>query len=185
MNRISKYIKNAIRASDLKNKIFCYLLMKMGYSNMKIQAMEIRNKKWKKFSREYRNILNKINYEKENYDKEGIDNIWICWFQGEKNSPPIVKKCIESIKKYNKDKKIHIITEDNISEYVEFPNYIYDKWKKGIITNTHLSDLLRLELLIKYGGLWLDATTLLTGEIPDVIFKNNIFINVKAIYVIF
>ena len=32
----------------------------------------------------------------------------------------------------------------------------------GQITKTHLSDLLRLELLIRYGGTWIDATVFCT-----------------------
>ena len=62
-----------------------------------------------------------------------------------------------------------------MSEYVTFPNYILEKWKKGIITNTHLTDLLRLELLIRYGGLWLDATVLCTGQAPDYFFDSDLF----------
>lgn len=45
--------------------------------------------------------------------------------------------------------------------------------EKGIITNTHFSDLLRIELLINHGGLWLDATTYLTGTLPNYISEND------------
>lgn len=41
---------------------------------------------------------------------------------------------------------------------MEFPKYIEEKWKRGVITHTHMTDLLRLELLIRYGGTWIDAT---------------------------
>jgi hypothetical protein len=37
-----------------------------------------------------------------------------------------------------------------------------EKYQKKIIDNTHFSDLLRLELLIKYGGTWIDASVLVT-----------------------
>lgn len=52
-------------------------------------------------------------------------------------------------------------------DYVEFPDYILEKYKKGIISRTHLSDLLRLELLIKYGGTWIDSTTYCTSYQKD------------------
>lgn len=84
--------------------------------------------------------------------------VWVCWWQGVDNSPEIVKKCIESIQKNINEHKVTIITEDNYKEYVKFPQWIEEKKEKGIISHTHYSDLLRLELLAKYGGIWLDST---------------------------
>ena len=57
-----------------------------------------------------------------------------------------------------RDREIVLITQDNLFNYVQFPDYILKKWEAGVITNTHFSDLLRLELLIKYGGTWSDET---------------------------
>ena len=45
-----------------------------------------------------------------------------------------------------------------------------------MISNTHLSDLLRLELLIRYGGLWIDSTTYMTGTIPAYINDSDFFV---------
>jgi hypothetical protein len=62
-----------------------------------------------------------------------------------------------------------------MADYVSFPDFILKKWKQGVITNTHMTDLLRLELLIKYGGLWLDATVLCTGQAPEYFFSSDLF----------
>lgn len=175
MKELNKHIEKALALGDLKYKIIIYLFMKLGYSNKKLQAMEIRNKKYKKIYKKYKKKLDKINYKKEMYSKDGIENVWVCWFQGEKDAPPIVKTCIASIKKYSKNKKLHVIDRNNFMKYVNIPSYIIEKWKKGTITDTHFSDILRLELLIKYGGTWLDATTLLTGEISEFIYERNLF----------
>lgn len=149
--------------------------MKLGFSNIKLQSMEIRNKKYNKIYKKYKKKLDRINYSKESYCKEGIENVWVCWLQGEENAPLIVKKCIDSIKKFNIAKKIHIIDKTNFKNFVDIPEYILNKWSKGIISDTHFSDILRLELLIKNGGVWLDATTLLTDEIPEFIYQRNLF----------
>lgn len=90
------------------------------------------------------------------------DTIWICWLQGFDNAPLLVKRCYESIKKNAPDKKIIFLDETTIFDYIEMPDYIIDKWKKGIIGPAHFSDLVRLELLIKYGGYWIDSTVLCT-----------------------
>ena len=63
-------------------------------------------------------------------------------------------------------------------QYANFPQYIIDKWKNGKITDTHMTDLLRLELLTKHGGMWLDATVLCTRkikDIPEYFFYSDLF----------
>ena len=93
--------------------------------------------------------------------------IWVYWHQGFNNAPPIVKKAYSSLLKYAGNHKVIALDKDNVSEYAQFPEYIYDKVKSGEITLTHFSDLLRVSLLSSYrGGYWIDATILLSGELP-------------------
>ena len=57
------------------------------------------------------------------------------------------------------------------------PDYITDKWQRGIIGNAHFSDLLRLELLIEKGGYWIDATVLCTdSKMLEFIDKQPLFL---------
>lgn len=125
----------------------------------------------------------KIDEFQSNYvdDKphEASNKVWICWFQGLDNAPALVKKCYESLKQNLTDREIILITSDNMCDYVKFPEFILEKWKAGQITHTHMTDLLRLELLIKYGGMWIDATVLCTSkreEIPDYFFNSDLFL---------
>ena len=98
-------------------------------------------------------------------DEQYRDCIWICWWQGVENAPEIVKKCIDSIKANAGKYKVQVITDENVNQYVQFPEWIIEKKQKGIITKTHISDLLRLELLSRYGGIWLDSTFFCTGSL--------------------
>ena len=110
---------------------------------------------------------------------EVSDKVWVCWFQGLDNAPALVKKCYGSLKQNLTDREIILITSDNMCNYVQFPDFILDKWKNGKITHTHMTDLLRLELLIKYGGMWGDATVLCTSKrenIPDYFFNSDLFL---------
>ena len=182
MDSIVSSIKRAIKKGDIKSKIFCLILINLGYSNSRLQTLEIRNKNFRYIKRKYRKSIDEIcskyisheDANKNNYN-DGRDNIWICWFQGIENSPEIVKKCVESVKYFMHKKNIKIISNKNIKEYVQFPEWIEEKRRKGIITDAHYSDLLRLELLIRYGGTWIDATTYLTGSIPELFFKKDLF----------
>lgn len=90
--------------------------------------------------------------------------IWWCWLQGIGAVPPIVKACYNSIKQQITDREIRVIDERNWSEYVELPGYIVEKWGKGQIPAALFSDLLRLQLLIKYGGTWIDTTVLCSAR---------------------
>lgn len=85
-----------------------------------------------------------------------IKNIYILWFQGFSNSPDIIKKCVESCKYYNSDWNIILLDNNNLHNYVELDAYIDISKKK--IKLCHISDIIRLILLQKYGGLWMDST---------------------------
>lgn len=103
--------------------------------------------------------------------------IWVCWMQGIENAPQVVKVCYQSILEHLSDREIVLITSENYSQYVEIPDFILKKYKKGIISHTHFSDILRLELLKKYGGTWIDATVFLTdGNLPSYMLEDKLFI---------
>lgn len=103
------------------------------------------------------------------------DVIWVCWLQGEEQAPALVKKCLASIRRHAGDKKVVIITNDNMRSYVDIPDYIYKKKAAGYISNTHFSDILRVSLLNQHGGLWIDATVFLSSPIPEKILKASFF----------
>jgi len=101
--------------------------------------------------------------------------IWTCWFQGLENANDIVKSCIKSMKNYSGDYEVIVITEDNMYNYVRFPDYIIKKYKAGIISKTYFSDLIRLQVLINFGGVWADSTVLFSDKIPDYILDSELF----------
>lgn len=112
------------------------------------------------FENVFSDFLKEYNYNKKLSDDDlnFQDNIWVCWWQGLDYAPTIVKKCVESIKRNAGPHKVVVITEENYKDFVTFPEWIEAKRNKGIISRTHFSDLLRLELLAEHGGVWLDST---------------------------
>ena len=100
------------------------------------------------------------------------DHIWTMWLQDE--IPEICEMCIKTIKKYYPT--ANVITEKNVSQYVEIPNYIWEKYKNGTMLPCHFSDFIRVCLLDKYGGTWIDATCFLTMKIPKHIVKSDFFV---------
>ena len=93
--------------------------------------------------------------------------VWVCWWQGVKYMPFIVRICYESICRNLGTHPVRLITKDNYAEYISLPDYIIEKLNSGNITITHFSTILRMNLLYQYGGYWIDATVLLTKTLYE------------------
>ena len=103
----------------------------------------------------------------------GNDIIWQYWHQGIDDAPELIKKCFESVRKHMPDKKQVIITFNTIKNYIELPQRYYDLLENKKIPIAIFSDILRVYLLNKYGGTWVDSTIYLTDKIPDDIMNSN------------
>lgn len=91
--------------------------------------------------------------------------IWTFWWQGIDQMPPIIHTCYQSILNNANGHQVILLNNKNIKNWVNFPDYIWKKVDNGIISLPHLSDLVSLYLLSKYGGLWVDATIFATAPI--------------------
>lgn len=127
----------------------------------------------KYLERKYKDVLH--NASNPVVEKEHPRIIWWCWLQGEKNAPDLCKACLNSLRKYYPDYQINIITSENFNEYIDIPQFILDKYNKGIINRTKFSNILRIFLLVEHGGLWIDSTVLCTGRRHD-LFCNDLFV---------
>lgn len=117
----------------------------------------------------------------EKYEKTQIEDtydelapIWVLWMQGYDNAPIIVKKCIDSIK-CSTNHPVHIITKDNIDTFIQLPDYITKKYNNKSIMDAHFADVLRMALLSKYGGFWIDATIFIPEKLPEEIFQYQFY----------
>lgn len=126
---------------------------------------------------EYKGFVDTLPYEDKIVLFESIPNIiWVCWFQGLDNAPDLVKKCVKNNFSRLDDYQKIVLTADNFSHYVDINPSILKKWQNGIISNTAFSNILRLEILIKYGGIWMDSTVLFSGEkFPEYVTSYPLF----------
>ena len=175
-NVLKQYSKAHVLFFALVQTVF------LGTSKKSLELVResVSNKIVKRLRKEYIQIIDeeKKRYAKEeNHLHEHSNKVWVCWFQGIENAPFIVKKCYQSLLNNLLDREIILITEQNYKEWVIFPEFIQKKFEKGIISRTHMSDLLRLEPLEHYGGTWIDATVLCTGQsIPAYIWDSDLFV---------
>ena len=171
MSRNDSKLINRIKDRMLLGTIYDQIILRFKYTDKKthfLYSVMVGQKHrmifYKRFKKKY---LLKCTEERpwEQLSKVNNSNtVWVMWLQGIENAPDIVKKCIESQKKYMPYKKFVFLNKNNIHEYIELPDYIETKWKNGIIGNAQYSDLVRNELLIKYGGYWIDSTVLFTDN---------------------
>lgn len=114
----------------------------------------------KEYSYVYKNYMPQI---KLNENQQEDFKIWIMWWQGEHNMPDIIRICYNSVLRNSEGCEVILITEDNYKKYALLPEYILQKFNSGIIPVAQFSDIIRFSLLAQHGGLWLDATTLVTN----------------------
>ncbi|MDD6619623.1 MAG: capsular polysaccharide synthesis protein [Eubacteriales bacterium] len=150
------------------------VIEKAGFANRYMGGINAMYKVYNKLYKKYSKKIGKVQFNK--YSENQEECVYICWLQGIENAPELVQSCYQSMKHHITDKKIVVITAENYSQYVTLPDFIIEKWKKGIISNTHFSDILRLELLIEHGGIWLDSTVYLTDSLPSYITDSELFV---------
>lgn len=112
-------------------------------------------------------------------DLSGKKIIWQYWGQGfdEKQLPTIVKICFASVDKYKGKYDVIRLSDENLSEYLDIPSFVFEKMRtQQSFTRTFFSDLLRILLLRTYGGVWLDATILLSSELPEAYSNMDFFV---------
>lgn len=101
--------------------------------------------------------------------------IWQYWGQGVDKCPDIVTKCFKSVDEFKNDYQVIRLDDSNLFDYLNLPEFIYEKHKNKEFRPAFFSDLIRLALLDVYGGIWLDATILLTDFIPGKITNMDYF----------
>ncbi|MBF7136441.1 capsular polysaccharide synthesis protein [Pediococcus pentosaceus] len=167
----------------LKNKLK-NIFVKEGFSGVIkrlyfyfLTSKEIRIIQHNKATRKYilrlnDGLLSKVDSKSVFKESNNSDIIWFFWLQGIERAPRLVQMCLYRLKELYPDKRVIVIDKNNLDKYVKFPSFILEKKKLNQISNTHFSDLLRLELLIKYGGTWIDSTVFCSSKADDLIFFN-------------
>ena len=182
MNKQS--IIQSIKSRTFIRDICLFIFMKCGFCSNYTRNSIGMDRTYIKLKKKYKKMLE--NFEITPKKEQKYSNfIWICWFQGIERAPELVKTCYKSVKRWYPDNDIVLITKENFRDYVDIPEYVISKWKKGKILNAHFSDILRLALLIKYGGLWIDATVFCTGNSWNWLKeKRQLFLLMKHIYLL-
>lgn len=88
--------------------------------------------------------------------------IWTYWNDGIDRAPPLIKTCVATWKRHNKDYEIKILTKDNYRQYL--PDIDVFQLKHAD-SQARISDFIRLHVLARYGGVWCDASIAMTKSL--------------------
>jgi hypothetical protein len=83
--------------------------------------------------------------------------IWTLWLQGWDEVPDIVQACLNTWEENNPDWTINKISLANIYDYLDDSILLSSMSGKNVQPEA-LSDVIRIALLERYGGVWVDST---------------------------
>ena len=97
----------------------------------------------------------------ENNAEEIPKIIWTYW--NNDNLPDFIERCIANWRFFNPGYQIFVVTPSNLDQFIrsEPPKY----FGGSAFTPQFQSDWVRMELLALYGGIWMDASTVLLGSL--------------------
>ncbi len=163
------------------------LLQGTSQKSLEIVRLSVSNRVQKKLRRKYSAYIQE--YLKREREKQAANagkaaqparspgKIWMFWSSGEENAPPIARKCIASVRENLPEREVVVLSEETYRDYVTFPSFIQERIDRGEMMKAHMADLLRLELLIRYGGTWIDATVFCPGgKIPAYMLDSELFL---------
>ena len=156
--------------------IFLKILNRIGKKY--IIFKKIKDKIIFKFIEKYYEKAKEISTKNVHTKTEKI-NIWIFWAQGYENAPILIKRCIDRIKMFSNGYEVKQLDINNIKEFIDLPNIIYERLSKKTISLAHFSDVLRISLIAKYGGVWIDPTVFVGEDFSQIIKQGENFITIK------
>ena len=161
-----RWLAIMVPVKPLKNGLFqiAFFFEKICYRNVKARLK-------KDFAAEFSAISN-------NYQKREVKNqtVWYSWWQGIDAAPELVKVCIQQMQQQFPTGTTFInIDHLNFTDYVDLSPRILELFESGKMTQAHFSDQLRINLLAKYGGIWVDATLLIIQKQDETIFDLPFF----------
>jgi len=104
--------------------------------------------------------------------------IWQFWQQGvSANTPKLVQVCLDSVQKHRNGYKVIVLSKDTLSDYVDdLPEFVWKKFGTGGFDFPKIANLVRLQLLSAYGGIWLDSTIYLTKPLKESWLQQDFFV---------
>jgi hypothetical protein len=87
------------------------------------------------------------------------------WLQGWRDAPEVAQASRQSWRRFNPDWRVHALSLSTLTDFL--PNAMSERLRASSMPPEAASDIVRLELLHRYGGVWADATTICSRSLDD------------------
>lgn len=81
--------------------------------------------------------------------------VWVLWSQGLDGAPPVPRACVDTWVRHNPDWEVNVLTGQSLCNWVD---PVLCQPKARSLLPYRLSELVRLNLLARHGGVYVDAT---------------------------
>ena len=97
--------------------------------------------------------------------------IWIYWNRGFHRANELVNACAKSWQHYNPGYEVVLLNDKNMRDYIDISHHLH-KIKHSTSIQAW-SDIFRINLLHKHGGIWVDATVACNKPLDSWIVDRN------------
>lgn len=144
-----------------------------------VNGITIKNKAILEYlEKNFIHLLRKYQNNTEREKREVISKdapIWVFWWQGREKMPEIIEMCLVSKIRNSGNHPVILLTEENIKNYIQFPEYVWNQFYRKQLRIQHLADMIRVQLIKRYGGLWLDASIYCARPLDESIFQMAVY----------
>lgn len=111
-------------------------------------------------------IAQRVAAAKRDRVEDATPRVFVYWAQGFAEAPPVVRLCHEQLLEHHSPERVVVLDDTNLHRFVAVPD-----WARAKIgaDRPELSNIIRAELLSRYGGVWLDATCFVRTNVLEVV----------------
>ena len=167
MRLVCQYVHMGVFWTGVKALLRCVVSgksLKAAYPAVTERVDEILIERYRHILDENKDRFSKANPNSGKRRESAVSRIiWSAWLQGLDNAPEMVNVCLESHQKHLPGYEFRVLDMENYRQWVELPEWVEEKYARGMIPAALFSDVLRVAVLKRYGGVWMDASVLCTG----------------------
>jgi len=127
-----------------------------------------------KYLQPYAAVVRNVPEEKPDHTEPR--RIFSLWLQGVEQAPPLVRACLDSIRRQAAGAELVVLDGETVFNWISLPESIVERWKAGKMKAAHFADICRVELLYRFGGVWMDATDYLDAPLPEWLWEADFFV---------
>ena len=110
-------------------------------------------------------------------ERESLVGAGVIWSFWEGQPPDLVLRCFESIRVNNTTRPFIIVSKATLPKFLDKTDFPLFHGRHGNLEDftkvQYLADWVRLSLLEKYGGIWLDASVICTSSVDSWIVEED------------